>query len=248
MAVTWKVDNTRTSVYNFDPRNIVAKDYLNGRHDAPNIEALIASIVRDGQLQPMLVRNEGDKPVLVAGFSRWTAISEINKRKLTPERMKIACTYVRCNEQDGFIRNWQENRVRNSTTPMDDAHHFAQMERWGLDAKAIAEKLEVTPKFVKQRLALIETTPEVQAAVASGRLKAPAAARVAKLTVEHQNELVAGNGNVASTAVDKALGRAPKITVKMVRAAIVDELELDVEDQCAEVLRRLLEMIDGKEV
>lgn len=246
MAVTWKVDNTRTSVYNFDPRHIVAKDYLNGRHDAPDIEALIASIVKDGQLQPVLVRNEGDKPVLVAGFSRWTAVSEINKRKLTPERLKIACTYVRCNEQDGFIRNWQENRVRNSTTPLDDAHHFAQMERWGLDAKAIAEKLEVTPKFVKQRLALIELTPEAQEAVKSGRLKAPAAARIAKLTVEHQREVVAGNGKVASADVDKALGKVSKPTLKTVRAFIADELALDIDDGVAKFCKRLLAMIDRK--
>src|ERR1019366_999172 len=102
--------------------DIIVKPELNGRHDAPAIEWLIADIVEQGQIQPVIIRNDGGKAVLVAGFSRWAAISEINKQKLTTAPVKVRCVYSRCNELDGLKLNIAENKFRNSTTPLDDAY------------------------------------------------------------------------------------------------------------------------------
>jgi ParB/RepB/Spo0J family partition protein len=247
MAVKWNVEHTRGSVYLFDPADLVIKPELNGRHEAPDVEDLIQSILADGQLQPVMVRSENDRPVLVAGFSRWTAISEINKRKLTTERMKIACTYTRCNEQEGFIRNWQENRARNQTTPMDDAHHFAQLEKWGMDEKAIAAKLKIEPAFVKTRLALIEAEPEVQSAVASGRVKPTAAVRIAKLSAEQQRAIVKQNGHkISAKDVAQATGKTVKPSFKAVREYIEQFDGPGEEDETREVIRKILAFMDGK--
>lgn len=89
--------------------------------------------------------------------------------------------------------------------------------------------------------------PEQPKAVAEGRLAPTAAEKIAEVASDVQRMAVKGNGKITGADVDVALGKAPKVTVKAIRAAIVDELDLDVEDQCAEVLGRLLAMIDGKE-
>lgn len=253
MAVTWKVrEQKRLDVYLFDPAEITIKAELNGRYDAHDdekMEELIQSILDNGQLEPVLVRQESGKPILTAGFRRWTAISLINKRKLAPGglRLKIECRYVRCNEVEGFFLNYEENHKREQTSPMDDAHHFAQLERWGWDAKGIAEKLHVKPQFVKDRLALIEAIPSVQAAVASGKVKAGAAKRIAKLSTEQQRDLMANNGHGISVKdVVKAEGKPSKPSFRAVREYVEPHTGPGEDESVREFCKGLLEFMDGK--
>lgn len=246
MAVQWAVENTRSSVYMFDPGDIKIKPELNGRHEAPEVEGLIASILEHGQLQPVLVRSENDKPVLLAGFSRWTAVSEINKRKLAPVRMKLACVYVRCNEQDGYVRNWQENRERNQTTPMDDAHHFAQLLKWGWTEEDVANRLKVKPRYVKDRLALIEAEPEVQHAVTEGRIKPTAAVKLAKLAAEQQRTVAKMNGKVSAKQVDAATGKRSRPSFRAVYE-FVETMTGPGEDKVVrQTAKKILEFMEGK--
>ena len=81
MAVEFNAPGTRTSEYKFLPQYIEVAPEMNGRHELPDIQWIINSILRHGQLQPVTIRRTASKPVLVAGFSRWRAISEINKQK-----------------------------------------------------------------------------------------------------------------------------------------------------------------------
>lgn len=251
VAVQWGTENKRGSVYFFDPDDIVVKPKLNGRHILPDISELVEDIAINGQIQPVEVRSEKTKegilqPVLSSGFSRWRAIKEINRLGLVPDGMRIAAVYVQCSETDGYLRNWSENRKRKATQPIDDAHQFAQLRKWGLDEKTIAEKLRIEVGFVKKRLKLAAATEEVQRAVADHRLAPTAAEKIAEVAADVQRATVKGNGKVTSADVDAALGKTPKITVKAIRAFVQSELALDVEDGCAKVLRRLLAMIDGE--
>jgi ParB/RepB/Spo0J family partition protein len=250
MAVQWDIENKRGSVYYFDPDDVIVHGKLNGRHFLPDITELIEDIVQNGQIQPVEVRSEKTKegvlvPVLLSGFSRWRAIKEINKRKLTPEPLFLSAVYIQCNEVEGYLRNWSENRKRNQTQPMDDAHQFAQLKKWNWDERMIAERLGVEVSFVKKRLKLIAATDEVQQAVADKRLAPTAAEKIAEVAADVQRATVKGNGKITGADINAALGKAPKVTVKAIRAFVEDELALDVEDGCAKVLRRLLELIDG---
>src|ERR1700736_3436645 len=92
----------RIKDYSFEPEALQINPKLNERHDLPDIEWLIADIVANVQLQAVTIRNDGGKPVLCAGFSRWRAIVEINKRKLTPVPLKIRCSYFKGDEREGF--------------------------------------------------------------------------------------------------------------------------------------------------
>lgn len=206
MAVEFKTEHTRSSEYLFLPSDIQIVSELNGRHDLPDVEWLIQDFLKRGQLQPVLIRNDGGKPVLTAGFSRWRAASAINLRKLAPVPFKLRCVYFKGNEQEGFLANIAENRFRNSTTELDDAHNIARLERFGMTLEQIAEVYRADVPWIKKRLVLVQLSPEAEKALRDGTLKAPAAAAIAKLASAQQREVVKRareGGKVTAASVKK---------------------------------------------
>ena len=221
MAVEFSVAYTRRSVYFIAPEDIVVKPELNGRHDLPDIEWLIQSILQQGQLQPVLVRRDGDKPVLVAGFSRWRAVSEINKRGLAAETLKLRCDYFRGNEIQGIIANARENRDRNSTTELDDAHLMMRLERYGLTLGQIAEIYHVDVAKIRRVMSLAHLSPEAEQALRAGRIKPTAAQAIAKLSAEQQHAaLVKSSGRVTAGDIAAASGKARQPSFGDVKAAL----------------------------
>lgn len=213
MSVEFKVAHTRKAEYLFDPAVIKVKPEMNGRTDLPSIEWLVESMVALGQRVPVEIRNEGGKPVLNSGYSRWRAALEINKKKLVEGKFLLRCVYARCNEQEGFIANLHENLVRNAPTALDDAYNIRRLEAWGRNYEEIAEiyrrrtaKGEPDVKWVRGRLALISLGEEARVALKEGRLKPTAAQAIAKLSEEQQREAVSGGKKVTAPAVRRAHG------------------------------------------
>ena len=222
---------SRVSAFKFDPTALVVKSDLNGRHELPDIEWLIQDIARNGQAQPVIIRKDGERAVLVAGFSRWRAIVEINKRKLTPANLPILCTYFQGSERDGFVANVRENRFRNATTELDDAHNIVRLQRFLMQDEDIArvyfpdidgnrEKSKKAIAWVKKRARLANLTPEAVEAVKNGRLKPSAAAHIAELASYVQREVVAKPGPVTSADVAKAEGRKRKLGMSELKSRL----------------------------
>lgn len=249
MAVPFVVEHKRIDNYRFFPEDITIKPDLNGRHEKPDIEWLIADILAvdakgniKGQHTPVTIRNDGGVPVLVAGFSRWRAVSEINKRGLTPVKMQIRCNLVQCSESEAFLINISENRFRNPTTAIDDAHNIKRL----LNAYAMTEdqiaavyfptakteiELKAARKFVKDRVALISLSDEAADAVRSGRVKESAAKAIAKLSDDQQHEVLKREGTIER-------GDVKPMTTKAVKPLPIDR----------ELMRRIakvFEEIDG---
>lgn len=237
MAVSFKAEYSRTSEYRFFPEDIKIRPELNGRHDLPDIEELIASIVRDGQSTPVVIRRDGDKPVLVAGFSRWRAVSEINKRKLLDAKLQLRCTYTACSESEGFLANIAENRFRNTTTDIDDAHNIKRlMNRYQYTEEQVAqvyfplahspEQIRDAIRWVKKKAQLIQLTPEAERAFKQGRLKGSAAFAIAKLSEELQSEVLKKDGKIDSAAIRHAQGKngngAPKLSLKQAIEQVIE--------------------------
>lgn len=205
------------------PEDVDVREALNGRHNVPDIEWLIQSILDHGQLQPVPVWNDGGSPVLIAGFSRWRAISEINKRKLTEKPLKLKLTFIRnVNERSAFVMNIQENRFRNETTPVDDAHNIQRLlngfqmteeEIAKLYFPTAATEAEVAKamKWVKDRVALIGLAPEAEQALKDGRLKPTAAAAIAKLKSSQQREIVSKEGKITGADIKAANPKPEKL-------------------------------------
>lgn len=227
MAVNWNTPNSRTSEYRFLPEDITVIPELNGRYDLPDIEWLVTDIALHGQHTPVTIRNDGGNPVLVTGRSRYRAVAEINKRKLTPVPLHLRCTYKQCTEAEAMIATISENRFRNQTTALDDAHNilllttrFAMTEEQVVgvyfptdDQKTNPKQFAKDLKWVKGRLLLADLTPEAAEAVRSGRVKGTAAAELARLSAELQRQVVVGGDGVVGK--DKlAAAKAASLSMK----------------------------------
>ena len=212
MAVDFDVKGSRTSEYRFLPEMLEVDAQMNGRHDLPDIGWIVDSILRHGQLQPVTIRRTASKPVLVAGFSRWRAVSQINKQKLTEKPLELRCSYTALTEKQAFLANIEENRVRNATTPMDDAYNIQRLinvYQMTVDEVKDAYRAQ-SVAWVKSRMALIEATPAVEKQIRKGTIKGPAAKAITKLSKEHQDKLATG-------AID--LARAVILAFKVLAAA-----------------------------
>ena len=250
MAVEFDVKGTRTSEYLFAPEQLEIDPSLNGRHELPDIQWIVESILTHGQLQPVTIRRSGGKPVLVAGFSRWRAISEINKKKLAEKPLALRCSYTQLTEKQAFLANIEENRVRNATTPMDDAYNLQRLINvYQMTEDDCADAYRASKSWVKNRLALIEATPEVEKQIRAGKIKGPAAKAVAKLSKEHQTKLAkvaAEKGKVTPADIRRETGK-PEPTKKPQLAttlcSLADNLAVHVikDDQTFEKLEALAE-------
>lgn len=214
MAVEFSVKGTRTSEYLFMPEMLEIDPLLNGRHELPDITWIVESILRHGQIQPVTIRRTGGKPVLVAGFSRWRAVSHINKEKLTEKPLALRCSYTALTEKQAFLANIEENRVRNATTPMDDAYNLQRLINvYQMTEQECADAYRASVSWVKGRLGLIEATPEVEKEIRAGTIKGPAAQAVAKLSKEHQKNLAKKakeQGKLTPADIREETGEQPK--------------------------------------
>jgi ParB-like chromosome segregation protein Spo0J len=202
MAVNWKAAGISrgSTTYKCLPETMEVNPEMNGRHDLPDIQWLVDSILNEGgQQTPVKARNNGGRPCLVSGFSRWRAIMQINREKLTPEPLEIIYTLHDGNEQTGYLVNLAENIRRNDLTALDQAEVCTKLAGWGMTPEQIALRFpkpngvpgaHQTASWVKARLKLSGATPEVQQAVRDGKLGVTAAAHISKLADEAQKVAV----------------------------------------------------------
>lgn len=227
MAVAFDAPGTRTSEYLFLPQDIEISPELNGRHELPPIADLVQSILTHGQLQPVTIRKAAGKPVLVAGFSRWRAVTEINAKGLAPTLIALRCSYTQLSEKQAFLANIEENRVRNATTPMDDAYNVQRLINvYQMSEQEAADSFRASVAWIKGRLSLLELTPEAETALRSGRVPTSAAKEIAKLSKTTQNKIVAGEGKVTVAAVKREAPQKPAPVPKMAPLPPVADVEL----------------------
>jgi ParB/RepB/Spo0J family partition protein len=227
MAVAFNDHIKRTSEYTALPEHIEVLPELNGRHELPDITALVDSILRHGQLQPVTIRKTGKNPVLVAGFSRWRAISYINANKLTPAPLELSCSYTQLTEKQAFLANIEENRVRNETSPIDDAYNVQRLINvYQMSEQEVATAYRVSVSWVKDRLQLLELTPEAEVAVRSGRVKPSAAKAISKLSQEQQRKVLEKKGTIEHKDVKPAKSKPVSRDLALLRliAAVFEDV------------------------
>lgn len=245
MPVTFTESNIKRSEGQWTalPEDLDLLPELNGRHDLPNIEWLIASILEVGQIQPVTIRKTGGRPALTAGYSRYRAIYEINKRKLTPEPMRLWCSYKQYTDKQAFIVTIHENIVRNATTPMDDAYNIQKLINvFGMQMEEIADTYRASLAWVKDRLTLLEVAPEVETAIREGRIKPTAAIAIAKLGRAAQKAVVSKPGPVTAKDVKAAAPKpepkeAPKSDLKSALRVLLAECDLQPDVMVYEIHR-----------
>ncbi len=160
------------------------------RMDQDQLDELAASIREHGVLQPILVTETLDGYQIVAGERRFRASRQAGLDRIPAVIRQLA-------DRDQLELALVENLQRADLGPMEEAHAFrALLDEFDLTHDTIAQRVGRAKSTVSNTLRLLDLDPEVQAAIADGRLTAGHARAIGGLPVSQQ-------AHVARTVIDQ---------------------------------------------
>lgn len=204
-----------SDMFMIDPREIQIREEYNGRHEEPEVDDLIEDFMNPniGQIVPVTVTKDDGAPVLLAGHRRYRAAIAVTKAKNGPFDgvFKLKCTYYRGKPLECFMLTVRENLNRKEVSPTCDGWNISKFRNFGMSDEDIAIKvygrksLDGKPdtKWIEDRAAMIDLTPEAMEAVASGIVKPSAVVALAKMKKQAQRDLIRDNAGKITTAVIK---------------------------------------------
>src|SRR5690348_11119709 len=114
------------------------------------IDGLVRSIARHGILQPILIRNNGNGFVVVAGNRRLAACKRLRWRK-------IPCSIIELSDKEAFEVSLVENLERKTLDPMEEAEafrHYVEQGGWG-GITELAHQIHRSPSYISKRIRLL---------------------------------------------------------------------------------------------
>lgn len=143
-----------------------------------SLDQLSASIAEQGQLQTVVVYEEGGRYMLVCGERRWRAAKKAGLTKINATLL-----LERPDELMKIILQHQENRQRKALTRNEEAKVFRTlMDKFGMSRADVARKLAISESDVSRALAIDEKLPEdVKEKVAEGKIAPSVAYEITKV-------------------------------------------------------------------
>jgi ParB family chromosome partitioning protein len=134
--------------------------------DDDELAALSASIKTHGVLQPLVVRQVGDRYQLVAGERRLRAAREAGLSR-------VPVTVVDFNDQQVLEAALVENIQRTDLNPIEKAQGFKEyLSRYHMTHEQLANRLGLGRATITNLVALLDLPTELQEAVRVGQLSA----------------------------------------------------------------------------
>jgi len=162
------------------------------RFDAEDLEALAASIVEHGVLQPILVTETLDGYQLVAGERRLRASQLAGLERIPAVIRQLA-------DRDQLEVALVENLQRSDLGPIEEAGAYrALITEFELTHEEIARRVGRAKSTITNTLRLLDLEPRVQAALAEGRISEGHARAIGGLPLELQ-------ARIAASVVDQGL-------------------------------------------
>lgn len=169
------------------------------------IAQLARSIAKRGQIQPITLRpQKGGRFMLVAGECRWRAHVH-NKAKI------IKAIVEKMDAGEANLRAIVENVQRRDMNPIEEANAYRTLIDRGYSMEQIVEELSLkSTSIVRQRMDLLDLTPDVQALVATGNLSVIMAWGIALAPARRQGEIIQqiNTGRLRTADQVKAIGMA----------------------------------------
>ena len=144
---------------------IAPNPYQPRRHiDEAELDELAASIREHGVLQPVLVTQSLDGYTLIAGERRVRAARLAGLERIPAVVRQLA-------DRDQLELAIVENVQRADLDPIEEALAYRQLiEEFGLSQEAVATRVGRARVTITNTLRLLDTAPEVQAALVDGRI------------------------------------------------------------------------------
>jgi len=145
-----------------DPNREQARKYF----DAEGLEELAASIAGSGIIQPLILKQNGERYTIVAGERRWRAARLVG---LTEVPALIRDYDDKTLAEVSLIENWR----REALNPIEEASGISQlMEQYGLTQEEVSEKIGKSRPAVTNALRLLTLPEEVLLMMRDGVLSA----------------------------------------------------------------------------
>ncbi len=170
------------------------------------IEGLAASIRESGLQQPLLVRQEGDRLIVIDGERRLRACRSLDVKEVPVLVVDDPLTGV-----DVLTRQLACNLQREDLTVLERAEAIRQlMEQGKLTADQVAKRLGQSPATISRTLSVLTLPETIRDQVASGQIPADTAYLLARVeTTEQQAALAAEvvGGKLSRDALTRKLKR-----------------------------------------
>lgn len=154
------------------------------RFPEEHIKNLAASIRQKGLLQPISVRPVARSQYeIVAGECRWRAHKLLGLET-------IRCEVDKMTDREMRQRAVIENVVRRDMNPMEEANAFQALLDDGLSFDELIAETGLGDALIKNRLALLKLTPEIQTLVGAGQITASTAGAIAWVPAHRQAQMV----------------------------------------------------------
>lgn len=181
---------SRKDYYLVDPREIVIDEGWNPRkHFEPDhILQLKESIRINGVQNPLHIRMVGDVPHLVDGECRLRACLE-----LCAEGIDLKVPVFKVRKGASEIERMYTALITNTgqqLTPLEEAGAIRRLLGWGHTEQEIAQRLGKSITTIKNRLELLDASPDVVAAVEDNQVSINDALKIVRASqgsIEHQN-------------------------------------------------------------
>ena len=170
-SMFYKVDQSLIKVEEgFNPR-------LNFDPDAQ--ASLEAYIKENGVPGALLCRKKYDRILLVDGERRLRAVRKLNAEGCELTTVTVEFEKAHITEAERLLQAMSRNQTVH-LTPLEEANAFRRFIAWGWSQAQIAQRKGVSPAFVSGRLALLEATPTLVAAVTNGHVTTAEATQIVR--------------------------------------------------------------------
>ena len=115
--------------------------------DTESLQALMNSIKANGQLDPILYReNENKEKEIICGERRWLACQMLGNKKILARK-------IECSEQQAKLIALLSNTERENLMPLDIADAIKKyVDETGIKQKVLADFMKVAPAYINQEI------------------------------------------------------------------------------------------------
>lgn len=172
----------------FQPRRQFSED---------SIKELAQTLDKEGLLQPIVIREDGEEYEIIAGERRFRAAQLLGWEKIP------AIVNNMDDDQAAFLA-LIENLQRENLNPIDEAKAYTNLMKLNnLTQAELAKDMGKSQSYVANKLRLLKLTPKVQSYLASGEISARHGRALVGLSERDQSrvvdEILANNLNVKET-------------------------------------------------
>jgi len=173
--------------------------------DQAALEELAASIREHGVLQPLTVRQAGNRYQIGAGERRKRAAE-------LADVTDVPCVVRDISDEQMEVLALVENVQREDLDPLDEAHAYHRlMDRFGLSLRDVAGRVKKSHEHIARRLRLI-ADPTVEEAVRAGTLVPTIAAELARVKDPERRSGLLGRAEAGERLTLKDLTPPPAVT------------------------------------